>query len=132
MEGWIMTDYSRIPFRQLRITVKLLQSVTLMAAGLLVDKLDETNPLISLFAEVVAADTLTRAELKSNPTRNKLLAVNTAWYTLADEIKQVLPADQPKLITEFEKVLEQVAWIKPLAEDAKARKADRLAKEAVI
>lgn len=107
-----------IPFRQMKTAIGLLQMAVLpILATLKKDDLD-SNQLRHVATIIVLRDH-TGQQLKSNPTRPKVIALCAMWYEAAERCKFILPADQPAIADALEAALAEVQWIKNLNLKAK-------------
>lgn len=103
---------TRTPFKQMKATVALLQAAVLPTlATLKVESLDGDK--LKTVTTIVFAREHTIQQLKSNPSRGKMLVMCMAWYRLTESMMTVL-ADQPALVDGLQKVLDETAWVKEL------------------
>lgn len=106
-----MNTVQRIPFKQMRETIALLQGVVLPIVALL--KADALNKeQLHLVAAIIITRDKTTQQLKNNPTRRQLLELCAAWRRWAERSPTLIPDGQPALNGALQKVLVATEWIK--------------------
>lgn len=104
---------TRTPHRQMRETVSVLQAAVLPILAILkADSLDPDD--LKTVTTIVFARDHTKQQLKSNPSRAKMLVLCAAWYELANRAVSLIPDDQPALADALKAVLAEVQWVAEL------------------
>lgn len=99
-----------ISFKQMRGTLALLRTSTLVAVSTL--KAEALNKeQVSQVTTIVVGNDITTKWLKNNPTRKQMMVLCGAWRRFATQMQALVPEDQASVGEALKAALHEAEWM---------------------